>query len=209
MWFFDIRMLPSLVFGIVVLLISRRMGNWQIRRDPDSFASVPIINKIFIVWAARAVGIMAIGIFFSMGMNSPPRGMMRKAENRLILLEEGQIVKGEVVECWFDNLAPPAWMILYSFEAPNPKDGQAKTYWGSARGPKQYYAKFSEGDPVSVIYNPAKPKMNCEMYYFLNEPQYRRTFRKAGKLELLANFEDEYELVDYSEMSWLDSARIR
>lgn len=209
MWFFDISLLPALVIGIFWLLIANRMGNWQINRQPDSFFSIPIVNKIFIVWTFRVIGIMAIGVFFSMGMNSPPRGMMKKAENRLILLEKGKIVKGQVVKCWFDNLAPPAWMILYSFEAPNPKDGQAKTYWGSARGPKQYYADFSEGDTVSIIHNPAKPKINCEMYYFLNEPQHRRTFRKAGKLELLANFEDEYELVDYSEMSWLNSARLR
>ncbi len=133
---------------------------------------------------------------------------MKKAENRLVLLERGKIIEGSVFKGWFDNWAPPAWMILYSFKASNPADGEEETYWGSARGPKKYYANLSKGDTVSIIYNPSNPKINCEIYNFLNDPSYRRTFRKTGKLELLdSRFRDQYKFETYSEMTWLDSAR--
>ncbi|MHC4158648.1 MAG: hypothetical protein ACYSSO_06175, partial [Planctomycetota bacterium] len=161
MFFFNIGLLPFLIFGIVVFLLAKTLGNWQIKSNPDSFFSIPIINKIFLVWTGRVVGVGAICVFFYMGMNSPNRDMMDKAENRLFLLEQGVIAKGRVVKGWFDNWAPPAWMVLYNFKASNPANGEEKTYWGSARGPKKYYANFSKDDTVAIIYNPSKPKINC------------------------------------------------
>lgn len=207
MFFFNIGLFPFLIFGIFVFLLAKTLGNWGIKSKPDSFFSIPIVNKIFVVWTFRAIGIAAIGVFLYMSMNNPPRGMMKKSENRLVLLEQGKITKGEIVKSWYDNWAPPAWMVLYNFKTSNPADDEEETYWGSARGPKKYYSNLSEGDPVTVIYKPSNPKINCEIYYFLNHPSYRKTFREASKLELLGKFKDKYEFVNYSYMTWYDSAR--
>ena len=207
MFFFNIGWIPFLIFGMFCLLFAKSLGNWGIKSKPDSFFSIPIVNKIFVVWTFRAIGIAAIGVFLYMSMNAPPRGMMKKGENRLVLLEQGKITKGEIVKSWYDNWAPPAWMVLYNFKILNPADDEAKTYWGSARGPKKYYANLSEGDPATIIYNPSNPKVNCEIYYFLNHPSYRYTFKGAGKLKLLDRFRDKYKFEDYSEMKWYDLAR--
>jgi len=206
-FFFNISLVPFLIFGICVFLLAKPLGNWQIKKSPHSFFSIPIINKIFIIWTSRAIGFAAICIFLIMGMNRPWRGMMEKEVNRLILLEEGKITEGKIVKRWYDDWAPSAWMVLYDFEISDPANDKAKTYWGSARGPKNYYANLSEGDSVSIIYYQSKPKINCEMYYFLNHPSYRKTFRETGKLELLNRFRDEYKFEDYSYMTWYDSAR--
>ena len=206
-FFFNIDMIPFLVFGIFVLLFAKFYGNWGIKHRPDSFFSRPIINKIFIVWTGWAIGIAAIAASFHICMDRPPRGMMKKAENRLVLLEEGKITQGKVVKRWYDNWAPAAWMVLYDFKILNSTDEEAKTYWGSARGPKKYYANLSEGESVTIIYNPSNPKINCEIYYFLNHPSYRNTFKDAGKLKFLDRFRDEYDFEDYSYMNWYDLAR--
>ncbi len=204
MFFFNIDLVPFLIFGIFVFIISRFMGNWQIKRYPNSFFSIPIINKIFIVWTARAVGVFAIGVFIYMSIDRPYRMMMKKTENQLVLLEKGQVATGTVAkDSWYDKWAPPAWMILYNFEIePNSANEEAKVYWGSAYGPKDYYSNFSKGDPVKIIYNPANPKINCELYDFVNYPHYRKTFREAGKLGLLDKFKDEIKVEDYSYMKW-------
>lgn len=211
MFFFNIDLLPFLIGGIFFLLISKPHGNRVIKRKPDSFFSIPIINKIFVVWTGWAMGIGAIGIFYFMSLDNPYRGMMKKTENRLVLLEQGEIAEGKILKCWFDNWAPPAWMILYNFNASKPGTAETKTYWGTARGPKKYYAKFSPDDTVKIMYNPAKPKINCEIYYFLNNPNYRYTFKKAGKLESLDKFRDEYgdKFEDYSIMGWHNQANQR
>ncbi len=207
MFFFNIGWIPFLIFGMFCLLFAKPIVNFGLKNKLDSFFSRPNIRQIFLVWPFRLLGVAAIGVFLYMGMNSPPRDMMNKDENRLVLLEQGKITEGMVVKSWFDNWAPPAWMVLYNFKTSNPADDEEETYWGSARGPKKYYANLSEGDTVSIIYNPSKPKINCEIYYFLNHPSYRKTFRDAGKLKLLDRFRDEYKFEDYSYMKWYDLAR--
>ena len=132
---------------------------------------------------------------------------MRKDENRLVLLERGNITEGRIFKSWYDNYAPEGWMVLYNFKTSNPADGEAKTYWGSAHGPKKYYANLSEGDTATIIYNPSNPKINCEIYDFLNHPSYRNTFKEAGKLKLLDRFRDKYKFEDYSYLTWYDSAK--
>jgi hypothetical protein len=207
MWFFNIGLLPFFIIGMFWVLFAKPIINFGLKNKQDSFFNRPIIRQIFLVWPVRFLGIAAICVFLYMGINRPWRGMMKKVENRLVLLEQGKVAEGRIVESWYDNWAPPAWMVLYNFKILNPLDGEEKTYWGSARGPKKYYANLSKGDTISIIYNPSNPKINCEMYYFLNHPSYRKTFKKAGKLKLLDRFRDEYKFEDYSEMSWYDSAR--
>jgi len=154
------------------------------------------------------MGIGAIGAVLHTGINRPCGGI-RGDEDRLVLLEQGEITEGKIVKCWYDKEAPAGWEVLYSFKISNPRDGKAKTYWGTAWGPKKYYADFSEDDSVMIIYNPLNPKMNCEIYFFLNNPNYRYTFREAGKLELLNKFRDEYRdmFENYSVMRWHNEAK--
>ncbi len=208
MFFWNISLLPFLVFGLFALVMARPIAGLGFRRKRDSLLDKPTFLQIVALWSARVVGIACISFFFRMSIDNPWMGRMKKAENQLILLEHGAIAEGRVVRGWYDDWAPSAWMILYSFEATKPANGKTKTYYGSARGPKQYYSRLSMGDSVSIIYNPSNPKLNCEMYCFLNYPGYRRTFRQAGKIELLLEkFKDKYKFEIYSYMTWHDSAR--
>lgn len=209
MWFFNISLAPVLIIGMVWLLFAKPIINRGLKNKPDSFFSRPTNRRIFlVVWLLRVIGVVTICSFLYMGINSPPRGMMKKDENRLVLLEKGKVIEGSVFKGWYDDWAPSAWMILYSFKTLDSANSEEKTYWGSARGPKPYYANLSKGDTVKIIYNLSNPKINCEMYTFLNDPSYRRTFREAGKKDLLLNrFRDEYEFETYSELKWFDLAR--
>ena len=133
--------------------------------------------------------------------------MMNKDENRIVLLQEGEITRGEVYQSKYETWAPEGWEIVYKFNIKNSSDAKNVTYWGEAEGPKFYYANLHKGDTISVIYYPGNPKINCEMYYFLNHPSYRHTFKKAGKLHLLDKFRDEYEVKDYALVQWYDLQR--
>jgi hypothetical protein len=128
--------------------------------------------------------------------------MMFKNENRLVLLEKGEITQGEVVKSFYGKLAPDGWKVLYKFNAEKPLTGEEKTYWGSAKGPKKYYANLPAGEPVTIIYYPSNPKINCEIKYMLNHPSYRITFQDAGKLALLDKYREEYDLEDYTLVGW-------
>jgi len=210
MFFFNISLVPFLIIGMLWVLFAKPMVNFGLRNKTDSFFSRKINRQIFLVWPVRFLGVATICIFFYMGINRPWMGMMKKDENRLVLLEHGKIAEGRILERWFDEWAPASWMVLYDFKITNPVDGEEKTYWGTARGPKKYYANLSKGDIVAIIYKPSKPKINCEMYCFINHPSYRRTFRKVEKIGLLLDrFQDKYKFETYSYMTWLDSARQR
>jgi len=207
MFFFRIDLSPVIIIGMFFLLFAKPIVNFGLKNKQDSFFNRPIIRQIFLVWGFRAIGIMTIGAFLHTCINHPYRGMMRKDENRLVLLERGKTTEGKVVKSWYDNYAPEGWEVLYNFKIFDSTDNKAESYWGSANGPKKYYANLSKGDIVTVIYNPSNPKINCEIYYFLNHPSYRKTFRDAEKLKLLDRFRDEYKFEDYSYMKWYDLAR--
>lgn len=209
MYFWNIGLVPFLVFGLLsVLVLARPIAGLGFKQKPKGLLDKPTFFQIFTLWSARVVGIASIAVFFCMSIDRPWMGKMEKAKNQLILLERGEIAEGKVIRRWYDDWAPSAWMILYSFEAPNPTDGKVKTYYGSARGPKQYYSPLSACDSVSIIYNPSNPKLNCEMYRFLNYPGYRWTFRQAEKTDLLlVRFKDHYKFDTYSDMTWHNAAR--
>jgi hypothetical protein len=207
MFFWNIGLVPFLVIGILWILVAKPIAIFTIKKHPISFLS-PVFSQLLIVWMFRILGIIIIAVFFCMSIDRPWMGRMKKAENQLILLESGEIAEGKIIRRWYDDWAPSAWMVLYSFEAPNPANGEVKTYYGSARGPKQYYSSLSAGDNVSILYNPSNPKLNCEMYRFLNYPGYRRTFRQAEKTDLLLmRFKDHYKFETYSYMTWHNAAR--
>jgi len=47
--------------------------------------------------------------------------------------------------------------------------------------------------------------LNSELWNFLNNPNYRRSFREAGKLNLLSKYKKAgYPLEDYGWVQWSD-----
>jgi hypothetical protein len=201
MFFFNKSLLPSLIFGVVLILLVRPLVSSRV--DPHS------LGGRFCIWCGRIIGIVAIAVFVFMSINNPDRGMMSNDKNLVELLEQGRTVEGKVLERWYDKWRPPAWMILYSFEVPNPKDNKLTTYYGSARGPKHYYASISKGDTITIIYEPNEPKINVEIYEFLNHPNYLWAFKKVGKLELFDKFRDKYKdkFENYPLLQWYEESR--
>jgi hypothetical protein len=166
MFFFNKNFIPFFIVGWAWILFSRLIINSALKRRTCPWHTV---GKITIVWTMRIIGIGLIAIFYFISINHPNREMMKNDENRIILLEQGKTVEGKVLKQWYDNWESSSWMILYSFEAPD-SAGKLKTYYGSAKGPKSYYADLSKGDIVTIIYYFSKPEINCEMYEFLSNP---------------------------------------
>jgi hypothetical protein len=120
-----------------------------------------------------------------------------------VLLEDGKITLGEVFKSGYQRFGlRKSYRLIYKFKAKEPSTSEEKTYWGSAEGPTKYYAGLAAGDTVEVIYGSLNPKINCEIREFLNNPNYRQTFNKTGKLHLLDKFKDKYEMEDYSFEEW-------
>ncbi len=203
MFFFDSFMIIPFIMGIFWLLFSRWLGNLQIKKYPNSFLSIPIINEIFIVWTGRVVGVATI-IIALYSCTFPDTSIMRKDENVIMLLEKGKIIEGEVIKSWYSEDAPLGWKLMYQFKAKKPETQEEKTYYSMVWGPKPYYADLPKGDTIDVIYYSKNPKINCEIRYFLNYPGYRHTFKEAGKLYLLDKFRDEYEVKNYGYILWYD-----
>jgi hypothetical protein len=195
-------MIFTFIIGATFLVFARPIINRVERWRPDHLFGGPIFREIFVVWTLRAIGIMTLVLSFWMCIDNPPRGMMNKDENRLILLEEGKITEGEVVKTFYQEWASEGWKLLYKINVENLVTGEEKTYWGSAQGPKKYYANLLPGEPITIIYYPLNPKINCEIKYMLNYPGYRKTFQDVGKLALLDKYRDEYELEDYALIEW-------
>ena len=209
MFFFRLDLLPVLIFGIVAICFARKITNYSLKSvSENSWIRIPIFREIFLVWTWRTIGTMAFVAYISTCLNNPP-DTMRKEENRIVLLEQGVTTKGQVYKSWYAKLAPEGWTILYKFDIKDNPNGKTVTYWGDVDGPMDYYAPLSKGDSVTVIYLPENPKINCEIFHFLNHPCFRRTFKDAGKLQLLDKFRDEYEIKDYSLIQWYDLQRLK
>jgi hypothetical protein len=148
---------------------------------------------IYISLAGIFMGAWMLHDFYSMSINNPDRSMMYHNKNLILLLEQGRTIEGKVLERWYDKWRPAGWMIFYSFEVPNPKEGKLEIYYGSAKGPKHYYASLPKGDTITIIYYPAEPKINSEIYEFLSDPHYLSAFKQTGKLELYDKFRDKYK----------------
>jgi hypothetical protein len=166
--------------------------------NPRSLSGIATILTVVII------AIWTIADFYSWSIDQPYRGMMNDNKTLVGLLEQGRTIEGKILKRWYQEGRPPGWEIFYSFEVPNPKDGKLEIYYGSACGPKNYYGSLSKGDTITIIYYPAEPKINSEIYEFLNDPNYRWVFKQTGKLELFNKFRDKYKdkFENYADITW-------
>lgn len=194
----------SIIFGVALISLGHFWVRTVIAKDPrrkyQGFPNLPLTQVMKIV----GVVLISAGIMVFLVKNDrwPWRTLMVKDTNRIALLENGEITQGQVVKVYYQRGAPNGWTLDYNFLVEDPCTQEISTYEGSAQGPKKYYAYLSKGDPQTIIYWPVKPEVNCEIRYFLNHPDYRWTFKKAGKLKLLDKFRNKYEIEDYSTKEW-------
>lgn len=196
----------SIILGVALISLSHFWVITVIAKDPrrkyQGFPNLPLTQVMKIIGFV----LILVGIIVFLVKNDvwPWRTLMVKGTNRIALLENGAITKGQVVKVFYQEWAPSGWRLDYNFFAEDPCTQEIRAYVGSAQGPKKYYAHLSEGDPQTIIYWPVKPEVNCEIRYFLNDPSYRWTFKKAGKLKLLDKFRNKYEIEDYSTKGWCE-----
>lgn len=162
------------------------------------------LGGVFDPWALRVGGLvfLVVGFLVSAQNPRPWRTLMSRDENIIALLEKGRIAEGRVVKVFYQRWAPEGWRLDYEFDANDPATGAVATYIGSAQGPRRYYARLKPGEEVTVIYYPPDPRITCEIRQLLNDPTYRFTFNKAGKMHLLDKFRAEYEVEDISFKEW-------
>lgn len=194
----------ALVLGVSLISFGHFWVITVIPKDPrrkyQGFPNLPFTKVMKIVGFALIM--ICIGVFLIKNDPWPWHTLMGKETNRIALLESGAITQGQVVKVYYQEWAPDGWTLDYNFLLEDPCTKEIRTYVGSAQGPKKYYAHLSEGDPQTIIYWPAKPEVNCEIRYFLNNPTFRSTFKKAGKLELLGKFKNKYPMENYSFKEW-------
>lgn len=197
---------PNSVFLIIVgacfLIFAKTMTNLILKHSPKNRFTTSFSRSLLFAWPIRSMGIICLVFSLLIATSGPSRSIMDKDENIIALLENGTITKGEVTKRFYQHVAPAGWKIIYKFDAEAATTDGERAYWGSAQGPRKYYISLDENDPVTIIYNATNPKVNCEIRYFLNNPNYRHTFQKSGKLELLDMFKNEYEIEDYSFKEW-------
>jgi hypothetical protein len=191
-----------LILGVVALFFAKSLANVMLGKLPQNHKfNTPIFRSLLYVWPIRVIGLICLVFAFLISFDNPP-SRTGSDVNRLLLLENGKTVEATVYKTFYQHLAPSGWKVVYNFKAKSPTNDTEKLYWGSAQGPKEYYANLVAGNPVELIYCPSDPKINCEIRYFLNNPSFRATFKKAGKLQLLDKFKDKYKLEDYSFEEW-------
>ena len=188
------------VLGTPLLIFAGPITKFMYRRAEDSWFDTPLRRSLFVRWPIRAIGIMCIVSAFMATRSIPDR--LNRDRNQLRLLEDGVIAQGEVKRAYYGIGAPAGWTVIYEFCPVHPQTDKLDNYAGFSKGPKKYYQRLSQGDAVTVIYDPCNPELNCEMRHFLNYPGFRNTFKKAGKLDLLDRFRGEYEIEDYTFKEW-------
>lgn len=195
-----------ITLGTVLIVSAKRIADLGYRMVVNSRFISPGMNRFLYVWGIRLAGTVFVvfGLLFLRSDPWPWRTIMMKCENRIALLEKGSITEGRVTKVFYQRGAPEGWRMDYQFDANDPATGALGTYVGSAQGPRRYYANMKLGERVTVIYSSQDPRMNCEIRYFLNSPNYRYTFKKAEKLHLLDKFRDEYPVEDVDRNKWYE-----
>jgi len=207
--FFDAYGLIPMAMGAVVTVFAGRIADAMRSMPEQHWLTAPRFRGLLWVWPTRFGGILCLVFGFLIAASGPSRKIMDKDVNRILLLENGKITKGEVTKKSYQFIASSGWKVVYKFAVKDPEGNEEKLYWGSAQGPRKYYGSLSGGDSVTIIYQPSNPKVNYEIRYFLNNPNYRTTFKKAGKLQLLKKFVGDYDVADYSSEQWYRLQRQR
>ncbi len=192
----------SLIGGVALISFGQYFVRTVIEKDPKrKYQGFPNLRFIRIMQCVGLV-LLIIGLGVFHRDIWPWHTLMGKKENIFALLEHGSLTKGQTVSVYYQRRAPEGWRLDYEFLAEDACSHDAKTYVGSAQGPKHYYKNLSTGTPVTIIYLPMKPEVNCEIRYFLNNPVYRQMFERAEKSTLLTRFNQEYDVEDYSFKEW-------
>jgi hypothetical protein len=189
-----------LIIGFLFIILSGPIVRKMFSLQPGPAYKPIVINGS--IWSVRLGGAIVMIMSFFILTSGPTQKEMKKETNQVMLLEHGQTIEGTVFKASYQYLAPPGWTVVYKFTANGPVIHKSKTYWGCAQGPRKYYAHLIAGDTVKIIYYPLNPDINCEMERFLNNPTFRNTFRKAGKLELLNKFKNGFTIDNYSFDEW-------
>lgn len=200
--FFRFHCIPLIVIGIVSLVFAKKIADFMLSFLPGHKFNKQPYKSLLYTWPIRFVGIICLGFSFLIFSSGPSTIYMNKDKNRIILLEDGVIIKAKIKRCYFQRLAPEGWKVTYEFIVEDSKTHEEKAFFGSSQGPKEYYCNLSRGDTLDIIYNPQNPKVNCEIKCFLNHPSHRSTFKKAGKLNLIDKFSEQYKLENYTFKQW-------
>ena len=207
--FLNVSSLVTIFLGLVIFLGASQISDVTRHLADNKGLAAPKYRSLLYVWPTRVMGIILICFGIWSATSGPPRSMMGKDKNRIVLLENGKIISGEVVRRFYQHLAPAGWKVIYKFQIEDLSDDNEETYWGSIQGPFKYYTSLSKGDPITIIYYPVNPKINCEIRCFLNNPSYRKTFKKAGKFNLLEKFSKEYKIENYTYKEWYNQQQTK
>ena len=193
-----------MVIGVCLLIFGGVIARSLRKCYPNESKRLSGTGSAFDQWALRVGGLVFVVVgFLVSGENPWPwRTIMSRDENLIVLLEKGEIVEGRVAKVFYQRGAPEGWRLDYKFDANDPGTNSLTTYVGSAQGPRRYYAYLKPGETIAIIYYPSDPWINCEIRQLVNDPTYRFTFKKAGKLHLLDRFRNEYEVEDISFKEW-------
>lgn len=200
--FFNPNSVVLLILGIAFLVLAKPIGNFMFRHASGSWFDTPLRRNFFFFWPGRVIGIMCLTFAILIALSGPTQSSLKKSRNQLLLLEKGVLNKAVVSKVVYQRIAPAGWEVIYKFEARDPITREVRAYIGSSQGPKRYYVGLSKGDNITVIYDPCMPKLNCEIRCFLNDPVYRHTFKKTGKLNLLDRYRDTFEIEEYTFEEW-------
>jgi hypothetical protein len=198
----NINTIVLAVFGLLFLLFAKKIAKLIFRFSPDSRFNTPLLRNLFIVLPILGIGLMCFISAFIISKSIPMHANLKRDKSRLLLLEKGIITQGMVNKVFYQIGSPAGWKVVYKFNTNNPKTGQPENYIGSSQGPEKFYKGLDKGSPISVIYDPCYPELNCEVRCFLNKPSFRHTFKKADKLYLLDRFKGKYEIESYTFREW-------
>jgi len=206
---FRFHCIPLILIGIISIVFAKKIADFMLSFLAGSKFNKRPYKSLLYIWPIRLVGVICLGFSLLIFFSGPSATYMNKDENRIVLLENGEIIEGKIQKCYFQRLAPEGWKVIYEFIFEDPKTHREKTFSGSSQGPKKYYYNLTKEDTLDIIYNPKNPNINCEVRHFINHPSYRDTFKKAGKLSLLDKFSDHYKMEDYSFKEWYRQQQTR
>lgn len=199
---FRVDSVVLVILGLFLVVFAQDIGALILKHPSLKLFREAVLHRLLYVWPIRVMGVILLVFAFFIARAGPSMAALKSDKNRIALLENGIVIKGTVAKSYYQQLAPKGWKVIYTFTAQDGTSSEQRTFDGSSQGPSKYYAQLLEHDEIEIIYEPSNPKLSSEIRCFLNDPGYRRTFKKAGKLKLLERFRDKYEIEDYSFEQW-------